>query len=480
MNHRILGNLLLMFSITMLPPLFLALWYQEHTGNAFLISWIVIGATGYLLRQLKRRTPVRELRLQDGFIVIVASWILLGLFGALPLLLADIPGLSFTHSVFESFSGLTTTGATVLQGVHELPKSILIYRQLLQWLGGLGIIVIAVAILPMLGVGGLQLYRARLPSPTGDTRLAPRIAQSSKLLWSLYLLLTLCCTICYYLAGMSLFDALSHSFSTVSIGGFSTYDNGLSHFEGNTIKLIASVFMLLSGINFALHFTVFRNLDLRSYLLDPECRVYLWLHLCICVLCCLYLIGTGYSDAELQTFTNVIFQAISIATTTGFTLSEYPQWPVFLTLVLLFASFIGACSGSVGGGIKLIRVVLLTKQGAREILRLIHPTAALPIKIGDRPLPARIIEAIWGFFSLYMLTFAILMLALLATGLDQVTAFSAVAACLNNLGPGLGEVSSHYANINEPAKWLLIAAMLLGRLEIITILTLFTFTFWKK
>ena len=279
---------------------------------------------------------------------------------------------------------------------------------------------------------------------------------------------------------MSPFDALSHSFSTVSIGGFSTYDTGLSHFEGNAIKLIASAFMLLSGINFALHFTVFRNLDPRSYLLDPECRVYLWLHLCICVLCFLYLVGAGYAGAGLKTVTNVIFQATSIATTTGFTLPEYPQWPAFITLVLLFASFIGACSGSVGGGIKLIRVILLAKQGTREILRLIHPTATLPIKIGDRPLPARITEAIWGFFSLYMLTFAVLILAVLATGLDQVTAFAAVAACLNNLGPGLGEVGSHYANINAPAKWILITAMLLGRLEIITILALCTFAFWKK
>lgn len=477
--QKILGLLLAIFSITMVPPLLISLWAQDDAWLAFLWTMILILITGLILW-----FPVRnnndEMRLRDGFVVVVLFWAGLGLTGAIPLLLFDHPYMSFTDAAFESISALTTTGATVMTGIDSLPKSIQFYRQELQWLGGMGIIVLAVAILPMLGVGGMQLYRAETPGPIKDTKLTPRITETAKAYWYIYLGLTIACGAAYYLAGMDLFDAISHSFSTVSIGGFSTHDESIGFFNSKTIDTVAVVFMVIAGINFTLHFLTWRSMNLNVYLTDPETRSFLHVLVWICIICCCYLIYVGFYDDPGSALTHGIFQSVSIATTTGFTTEKYHSWPTFLPVMLIFASFMGACAGSTGGGLKVIRVLLLFKQGMREIRRLIHPNAIITIKLGAKPVQESIINAIWGFFAAYVLVFAIILLLLMSTGLNQVTAFSATAACMNNLGPGLGDVSSHYGDINETAKWLLCLAMLLGRLEIFTLLVLFTPTFWRK
>lgn len=477
--QKILGLLLMLFSITMLPPLAIASWLEDETVKVFLLSFLLILATGLLL-WLPVRKVNKELRLRDGFIIVVLFWAGLGLAGAMPFLLAAAPAMSFTDSLFESVSGLTTTGATVVTGLDHLPKSILFYRHELQWLGGMGIIVLAVAILPMLGIGGMQLYRAETPGPIKDSKLTPRITETAKALWYIYLSLTIACALMYWLAGMSPFDAVSHSFSTVSIGGFSTHDQSIGYFDSALINAVAAIFMLVAGINFTLHFIAWRSLRLGTYRKDSEVKAFLGVLLGLSVITCFYLGLRGtYHDIP-DTLSHGIFQSVSIATTAGFTTTTYQDWPTFLPVLLIFASFIGGCAGSTGGGLKVIRVVLLYKQGRREIRRLVHPNAIMRIKLGGKPVDESVINAIWGFFASYVAVFALLLILLMATGLDQVTAFSAVAACLNNLGPGLGEVGAHYTGINDTSKWLLCLAMLLGRLEIFTLLVLLTPTFWRK
>ncbi len=477
--QRILGLLLMIFSGTLLPPILISLLYRDGALHAFIDALLIILTSGFLL-WLPARKHRRELRLRDGFLVVVLFWTVLGLVGAVPFMLAHHPHMSFTDAVFESFSGLTTTGATVITGIDDLPRSILFYRQELQWLGGMGIIVLAVAVLPMLGIGGMQLFRAETPGPIKDNKLTPRITETAKALWILYLGLTIACALAYWHAGMEPFDALAHSFSTVAIGGFSTHDASIGHFENPAIEFVAIVFMFLSGINFALHFMAWRQLDPRPYLQDSEFRTYVLLLGMAALVTVLYLIHTGTYDSAYDAFHHGLFQVVSIGTTTGFTTTSYHVWPGFLPVLLLFASFIGGCAGSTGGGMKVIRFLLLIKQGAREITRLVHPNAMVPVKINRQPVNDRIIDAVWGFFATYVACFALMMLALMATGLDQITAFSAVAACINNLGPGLGEVALHYRDINDAAKWILTLAMLLGRLEIFTLLVLISPVFWRR
>ena len=476
--QRVVGLLLALFSTTMLPPLALAVWFGDQARWAFLFAFLAILVAGLLL-WFPVQGMRKELRLRDGFLIVVLFWACLGSAGCLPLILAEQPHMSVTDAVFESLSALTTTGATVLTGIDQLPRSIQFYRQELQWLGGMGIIVLAVAILPMLGIGGMQLYRAETPGPIKDTKLTPRITETAKALWYIYLSLTVLCAGAYWLAGMPPFDALAHSFSTVSIGGFSTHDLSIGFYDSRIIDAVAVFFMLTAGINFSLHFAAWRSLSLGVYMADSELRTYLAVLACICAISCSYLVLENVYGNYFDAVTHGVFQTVSIATTTGFTTTTYQEWPRFLPVLLLFASFMGACAGSTGGGLKVIRVLLLFKQGAREIIRLIHPNAVVQIKLGDKPVSETIINAVWGFFAAYVLVFAVLLLMLMATGLDQVTSFSAIAACLNNLGPGLGDVSAHYGDISATAKWLLCVAMLLGRLEIFTLLVLLTPAFWR-
>ncbi|MCC7412003.1 MAG: potassium transporter [Gammaproteobacteria bacterium] len=475
---RVIGLLLALFSLTMLAPLAISVATADGAGGAFLIAFATLLIGGLAVWWPLRRVR-RELRLRDGFVIVTVFWVGLGLAGAIPLALAHQPHMSIADAIFESISGLTTTGATVITGIDTLPASILFYRQLLQWLGGLGIIVLAVAILPMLGVGGMQLYRAETPGPMKDAKLTPRITETAKALWYVYLALTAACAAAYLFAGMPLFDAVGHAFSTIAIGGFSTHDASLGYYDSPLIEMVAVVFMFLAGMNFALHFTAFRNRDIRPYLLDSEVRAYAVILLGVSILVCVFLIAHGTYDSAAEAIRHGLFQAVSIGTTTGYTTTAFVHWPGLLPVVLLFASFIGGCAGSTSGGLKVIRVLLLAKQGGREIHRLVHPAAVKPIKLGTRPVPDRIIDAVWGFFAAYVASFAVVMLALLATGMDQVTAFSATGACINNLGPGLGDVAVHYGQIGTTAKLVLSFAMLLGRLEIFTLLVVLTPTFWR-
>ncbi len=477
--QRIIGQFLMLFSFTLLPPVVIDLIYQETAALAFFYSYLILLSVGFLVF-FPVRNKKGDLRLRDGFVVVVLFWLVLGAAGAMPFYLYENMGISLVDALFESISGLTTTGATVLVGLDELPHSILFYRQQLQWLGGMGIIVLAVAVMPMLGIGGMQLYKAEAPGPVKDSKLTPRIAETAKALWYIYLGLTVACALAYWAAGMDVFDAVSHSFSTVAIGGFSTHDASIGYFDSHAIEMVAIVFMFLGAINFALHFTVVRTKSLMPLLRDSEFKLYASILVIVSALTIYVLYSQSVYDSFSESFHEGLFQAVSIATTTGFTTTGYSTWPVFIPVLLLLASFIGGCAGSTGGGMKVIRVLLLFKQGQREIIRLVHPSAQVTVKIGKQPVNNSVIDAVWGFFAAYVAVFVLMMLVLMFNGLDQITAFSAVAATLNNLGPGLGEVSANYASLSEFNKLLLSFSMLLGRLEIFTLLVLLTPAFWRK
>jgi trk system potassium uptake protein len=474
---RVLGLLLMVFSLAMIPSIIVSLIFADGQLRLFTTAMAVIFGAG-MICWLPVRSQRREMRVRDGFLITVLFWVVLGLAGAVPLALSKQLGLSITDSVFEAMSGLTTTGATVIVGLDALPQSILFYRQLLQWLGGMGIVVLAVAILPLLGIGGMQLYRAETPGPVKDAKLSPRIAETAKALWMIYVSLTLACAGAYWLAGMSLFDALSHAFSTIAIGGFSTHDASIGYFDSAQVEFVAIVFMIIAGMNFSLHFAAWHNRTVRHYIHDPEWRLYLLFLLGLGMLVSLVLVDTKSYEVT-DAFRFGFFETVSIATTTGFASVGYSGWPSFIPFLLLMSAFVGACAASTGGGIKVIRLILLYKQGAREIQRLIHPNAVIPIKVGGKPVSARVIDAVWGFLAAYVLLFGLLMLACMAFGEDPITAYSAVGATLNNLGPGLGDAATNYAGLSDGTKYVLTFAMLLGRLELFTLLVIFTPAFWQ-
>ena len=474
---RVTGGLLMLFSLAQLVPVGVALFYNESTVTPFLAAFAISFLVGGVLWVAGRGEI--ELRSRDGFLITVLFYLGLGFTGAVPFLLAPSVGVAFTDGVFESLSGLTTTGATVLAGLDDLPRSVLLYRQLLQWLGGMGIIVLAVAVLPMLGVGGMQLYRAESPGPVKDTKLTPRIAQTAKALWYLYLGFTVACALAYYLGGMSVFDAICYSFSTVAIGGFAPHDASVGYFDSVAIESVAIVFMVLSGMSFALHFTVLARRSFAPYSRDNELRLY------ICALGTVgaIVIGVLLLDgmAPSQSIREGLFQAVSIATTTGFTTTDHSAWPMLAPVLMIFAAFAGGCAGSTAGGLKMYRVLLIYRQGIREIRRLIHPNGIFHIKLGEQLVPDRVVDAVWGFFAVYLIVFVTMVCILLGVSdLDFLTAFSAVAANLNNLGPGLGDVAANYQALPPATKWVLMLAMVLGRLEIFTLLVVLTPEYWRS
>ena len=476
--QRVLGLLLMIFSTSMLVPAIMGFAYGDGESDAFLIGFAVTLTTGTAAWWPVRHVQ-RELKVRDGFLVVVLFWMVLSLFGAVPLYLADRPDISVTDAVFESVSGLTTTGATVLVGLDTLPHAVLFWRQLLHWMGGMGIIVLAVAVLPMLGVGGMQLYRAETPGPIKDSKLTPRIRETAKALWYLYVSLTALCALVFWLAGMSAFDAVSHGFSAIATGGFSNHDLSLGHHDNPVIELAAIVAMLLGSISFGMHFTVWRSANPLTYWRDSETRTFLIMVLAATTVCVGVLLFSGTYVNVPEAVVKSMFQVVAIGTTTGFTTTDYSVWPTFLPMLLLLGSFVGGCAGSTTGGMKVVRFILLAKQGTREITRLVHPNAEIPIKMGAKVIPDRVIQAVWGFFAVYVTVFTAMFLVLLAAGLSELTAFSAVAASINNLGPGLGEVSSNMAGLPALAKWVLCLAMLLGRLEVFTLLVILTPAFWR-
>ncbi|SDW84195.1 TrkH family potassium uptake protein [Thiocapsa roseopersicina] len=474
-----LGRLLLVFSLTYLLPIGCALVYRDGTFATFVTSLLACVGVGALLVIATRR-HLRELKSRDGFILVAAAWTLTAAIATVPLMLHE--QLSFTDAFFETMSGLTTTGATVMVGLDQVAPSINLWRHTLNWLGGMGIIVLAVAILPLLGVGGMQLLRAEVPGPIKDTKLTARIADTATILWTIYLWITIACVIALKLAGMDWFDAVCHAFSTLSLGGFSTRDASIGAFHSPLIEVVIIVFMVIAALNFATHYTAWRARSLRAYWRDAEAKGVLAVLLVSTLGCTLYLLIVGtYSDA-LTALREVSFNLISIATDCGFVSVDYAQWPIFVPFWMLFLSCVTASSGSTGGGIKMIRTLILTRQSSREISRLIHPTMAAPVTVGGIQIPNQVVFAILGFMFLYAMSIVGLTFLLIFGGLDFISAFTAVIACINNAGPGLGQVgpATNYQSLTDYEIWVLSFTMLLGRLEIFSLLILFTPRFWRK
>lgn len=476
---RILGLLLMLFSLTMLPPILVGYMMGDPDVSNFWIGFGSVWLIGFCM-WLPVRKCRNELRLRDGYLIAVLFWVGLSAAATIPLSMSKVLDLSLASAFFETVSGFTTTGATVIVGLDSLPRSINFYRMELHWLGGMGIIVLAVAILPMLGIGGMQLYKAEAPGPVKDAKLTPRITETAKLLWYVYLGATILGIVLFVWGGMDWFDAICHSFSAISTGGFSTHDSSMGYFDNPFLDYACIFIMFLGGVNFALHFAAWHSRNWLVYLHDSEFRVYVWIMVATVVVCVGVLMAHGTYPDFLSALRYSMFQAVSIMTSTGLNLTDFSVWPSLLPVLLIFTSFVGGCAGSTGGGLKVIRVLLLMKQGWREVNLLSHPRAHMHVKVNGEPIPNNVASAVWGFFSMYVAVFSVFMLGMMAVGHDQVTAFSAVAACLNNMGVGLGSVSSNFSELDEFTKWWLSAAMLMGRLELFTVLVLFSPAFWRR
>lgn len=476
---RLVGLLLMMFSFSMLSPLPILWIYQQGSSLPFLIGFALTFSTGLCLWGLYRHHH-KELKIRDGFLIVALFWLVLCFFASLPIMLATHPHTTITDSMFESVSGFTTTGASIIDNLDQLPHSIRFYRQQLQFIGGMGIIVLAVAILPMLGVGGMQLYRAETPGPLKDSKLTPRITETAKALWYIYLLLTLACALSYWLAGMSLFDAVGESFATISTGGFAMHDDSFAYYNSDLIELIACIFMFLGGTNFSLHFIGFKTKSLKHYWRDEEFRWYLSFVVTSSLAVTASLMLYHFFEQTNHALVKSLFNVISLMTTTGFVSAPFDQWPSYAPILIMFLAIIGGSAASTSGGIKIIRAILLYKQSRREMVRLLHPNAVIPIKFGQHCLPEHVLQAMWGFISCFIALFIILLLLLLACGNDFTTSFGATTASLANAGAGIGKVSQGFASLNTASKWIMIFAMLAGRLEIFSLLVLFTPQFWQK
>ncbi len=466
----------MLYSASFIPSIAVALLYQDGEWIVFLASFFTSLIVGVML-WLPMNRQRDELSMRDGFLVVTLFWVLLGVMGALPFLFGLHLGV--TDAVFESISGFTTTGATVIVGLDQLPPSILYHRQQIQWLGGMGIIVLAVAILPLLGVGGMQLYRAEASGVAKYEKMTPRIAETARMLWGIYVALTAACAIAYWLAGMKLFDAVCHAFATVATGGFSTHDASLGFYNSPLIEGIAIVFMLVGGINFAIHFIALRRVSLKPYINDDEVLSYgiIFIGFTFVIAISLYM-AQAYSGMG-ESFRHAIFQVASILTSTGFGTATFADWPLHVPLVLIILSFIGGCAGSTAGGIKVVRIMLLAKLGIRQLQQLAHPQAVIVVKLGKTPVSEDVLFSVWGFYVLYVVTSLLLTVAMMAAGLDLASAFGAVVATINLLGPGLGEVATNFASVDASVKWLGIFGMLVGRLEVFTLLILFLPAYWR-
>jgi trk system potassium uptake protein TrkH len=476
MNLKSIVNLfsilVLFFSLSYIFPIIISLIFDDGATELFIYTLLGVGLIG-LVGLLATRKVDNELSQKDGFVIIVLFWVVLCFAGSIPFYLS---GMNAIDSIFESMSGITTTGATVISNLDTLPESLLFYRQLLQWMGGMGLIVLAIAVMPLLGIGGGQIYKTEIPGAMGEQKLTPRIKETAQVLWLIYLGLTVLCAILYYLGGMGSFDAVSHAMSTVAIGGFSTHNDSIGHFNSIAIETICIVFMLLSAFSFTLHyFAVFKKKPLK-YFYDPEIRFFMSILAIIFIICAMISNISNYGP----NLRELAFHSVSMLTTTGFSISNSSEWPFSISFILLIGAFIGACAGSVGGGVKSWRVLIMINHAHKNLMRIIHPNSVISLKIGTKNVNDEVATSVWGFFSIYIISFIILLLFVLITGVDFESAFSAVGACLNNLGPGLGIVSENYANINSASKGILAFAMLLGRLEIFTLLVILTPMFWSK
>lgn len=475
---RLVGILNFFLGLSMLAPLCVSLIYSDGSCTPLLYSILVTSGIGLIVFYFTRTREPSCLNQREGMAIVTLGWLSAGLFGALPFLLSGAIG-SFTNAYFESISGFTTTGASILSDIEALPKGLLLWRSLTQWLGGMGIIVLSIAILPFLGVGGMQLYKAEIPSPVVD-KLQPRISETAKTLWKVYLFITVLETALLYLGGMPLFDSICHTFSTMPTGGFSTLNGSIAQFQNAYFEGVIIVFMILAGTNFALHFKFLKG-NFQVFGKDPECRVFLSLLVILILLVTSNTYGTVYSSV-IEAFRYAAFQVTSIVTTTGFVTANYEQWPALSQIILLLCMFLGAMAGSTGGSIKIMRIVLLVKHAYREIFNLIHPHGVRSIRLGKKPVPAEVISSILGFFILYLVLCIIAVLVMSALGLDALTAFASVAATMGNVGPGFGIVGpiSNYLSVPVVGKWVLIFCMILGRLEIYTVIIFLVPIYWRK
>lgn len=476
-----LGLMLVMFSAAYILPVLTALIYADYTLLLdFLLAMVWTAAAGALMWRLTHRYK-GELSIRHGYLLVVAMWTAMPAFATIPLLLT-IPNLSFTDAYFETMSGMTTTGSTVLTGLDNLPPAINIWRHELNWLGGLGIIVLAVAVLPLLGIGGRQLFKAETPGSTKGSQLTPRIADTARKLWAVYLGITLVCIVALKAVGMNWLDAICHAFSAMSLGGLSTHDASVGYFNSPAIEFVLIVFMLFAVVNFATHFLVLRERSLASYWSDPEAVASLGLILSSCAGIAFFLWWNGVYPEFLTALRHASFNLVSIATSSGYVSVDYAQWPIFAPLWMMFLTAIAASSGSTGGGIKMIRTLVLVKQAGREFVKLLHPAAVNPMKIGGHVIANNIVFAVLGFIFLYFMSIMTLTFVLLISGMDFISAFTAVLASVNNCGPGLGVVgpASNYQGLSDFQTWVCTFGMLLGRLEIFTVLILFTPHFWRR
>lgn len=476
--QKVLGALLMLVAVFPLPALALAIVLGEDTVGVFVQTSVMTFLVGLVLWWPVRRVR-HPLRLRDGFLVTTAAWLLASLAATWPFMRAG-PELSFTHAAFEAISGLTTTGATSIEGIDALSRSMLLYRQSLNFYGGLGLVLLAVAILPMLRVGGMQLFRAEVTGPSKDNKLTPRIAETAKALWQVYLGLNILCALAFWAAGMSLFDAVCHALSTVSTAGFSTHDASFAYWNNPMIELVAVAFMAIGAINFGLHYQALRRASMQAYSRDTELRFFFLIVLVVSLLTGVALWFSGEYPDAVESFRHALFQSVSNLTTTGFTSGDFSLWPSFVPLLLMLLCFVGGSSGSTSGGMKVARVIMALRLGVREVRQLVHPRGEFVVKMGGHRVSERIVLTVAAFCALYVLCFVVVMLALSATGIDLVTAFAAAVASINNLGPGLGEISVHYGHLPTPAVWICSFAMVLGRLEVFSVLVLLTPLFWRE
>jgi trk system potassium uptake protein TrkH len=477
---NVLSRVLLLFAASMALPWGLSYALGDGAQQAFGYSLAATLASALLLWLITFHER-RELQVRDGFLLVALVWTVLPAFATLPLL-CSLPGLRFTDAYFEAVSGLTASGATVLSGLDALPPSVNLWRGFMIWLGGMGVIVLAVAILPLLGVGGSQLFKAETPTPMKDTKLTPRIAETAKGLWLVYVSFTAACVTAYWLAGMNGLDALMHGFTTMGLGGFSTHDASFAYWNSPAIEAVAIAFMLVAAMNFATHFLAWRRLSLSAYKKDPEGKAMIAVLAIAVLMVAGYLVLTGVYEDFGTALRYSAFNVVSLATTTGYANTDYGQWPIFAPLLMLFLSSFASCSGSTGSGMKMIRAQILFKQIFRELLRTIHPRVYSPVKLSERPISNATVFAVLAYVFVYVSCVIALTLLLTASGLDVISAFSAAVASLNNTGPGLGEVgpATTYANLTDTQTWICSFAMLLGRLELFTLMVVLTPAFWRK
>ena len=475
---RFTGILVFFLGLSMGVPLAASAFYRDGTMPALLYSMAISMGLGLILFRMGRIKDESAISHRDGVAIVTIGWMTAGLIGALPFLFSGwIP--DFTDAYFESVSGFTTTGASILTNIEAVPKGILLWRSLIQWFGGMGIIVFSIAILPFLGVGGMQLYKAEIPSPVMD-KLKPRISDTAKALWKVYLLITVLQILFLVMGGMSLYDAACHAFTTMPTGGFSPKNASVAFFNDPYFDGIIILFMLLAGINFSLHYRLIKG-DYRVFHKDPECRVFLIMVAVFTLVITLDIYGSVY-DSLVQAFRYAAFQLSSIITTTGFATADFDTWPSLSKIILILSMFLGAMAGSTGGGLKTMRIILLAKHSYNEIFHIIHPHAITAVKLGGKPVPKEILSSIWGFFVLYLGIYVVSVLLMAALGLDMISAISSVAACIFNIGPGLGTVGpvQNYASVPLLGKWVLTFCMLVGRLEIYTVIVMLMPEFWRK